>query len=362
MNAVLITAADALKMAVNNGAKALGFGDELGEIKTGMKADLIIIDTDKVNYIPDNNMISALAYSSNSQDVDTVIVDGKVLMKGRELKTIDEEKVKFVVREKSKALLDYYKEYCEVHKLFANLYYLDIREPFNLFTMYLMEYEIKILKEKALEGVSKEIKDKVIESNFEYSAKQELADALKNVCRDLDPNADDNKIQDMAEMLIDLRFERYLKQIKKVKNQYKLLNKVSTIKIDSAFNNIYYFLGNHKKEVYKTRLQYPLHNIISEINKMALIIENNINSGEFSTIEELFNLQNLIFRTQNNGNESSVFNDYYDSISDNLLKFRSEIYGDKPFIEKHSPILTYNSSLYELNVADAILLKVKFKD
>ncbi|MGE5328996.1 MAG: amidohydrolase [Deltaproteobacteria bacterium] len=105
MNAVLINAEEALRLAVNNGAKALGFGNEVGEIKVGMKADIIMIDTDKVNYIPENNMISALAYSSNSQDVDTVIVDGKILMQGRELKTIDEEKVKFMMRQKAKELL-----------------------------------------------------------------------------------------------------------------------------------------------------------------------------------------------------------------------------------------------------------------
>jgi len=106
MNAVLINAADALKMGVNNGAKALGFGNELGQINSGMKADLIIIDTDRVNYIPENNMISALAYSSNSQDVNTVIVDGKVLMKDHRLNTIDEEKVKFMVRKKAKDLIN----------------------------------------------------------------------------------------------------------------------------------------------------------------------------------------------------------------------------------------------------------------
>lgn len=106
MNAVIISAGEALRMAVNNGAKALGFGDEIGEIKTGMKADLIFIDTDRLNYIPENNIISALAYSSNSQDVDTVIVDGKVLMENKELKTIDEEKVKFMARSKAKDLVN----------------------------------------------------------------------------------------------------------------------------------------------------------------------------------------------------------------------------------------------------------------
>ncbi len=93
MNPSLITARQALKMAVTNGAKALGIDDEVGMIKAGMKADIIIIDTNRVNYTPRNNIISALVYSSNSLDVETVMVNGKVLMEKRELKTIDEEKV-----------------------------------------------------------------------------------------------------------------------------------------------------------------------------------------------------------------------------------------------------------------------------
>lgn len=93
MNPTLVTAEQALQMAVTSGARALGIDEEVGMIKAGMKADLIIIDTNRVNYIPRNNMISALAYSSNSLDVETVIVNGKILMQNRELKTIDEEKL-----------------------------------------------------------------------------------------------------------------------------------------------------------------------------------------------------------------------------------------------------------------------------
>lgn len=104
MDAVLINAVEALQMATVNGAKAVGF-DEVGALKVGNKADLIIIDIDEVNYIPQNNLISALAYSSNSRDVTTVMVNGRLLMKDKELLTIDEEKVKALAKEKSRELL-----------------------------------------------------------------------------------------------------------------------------------------------------------------------------------------------------------------------------------------------------------------
>jgi 5-methylthioadenosine/S-adenosylhomocysteine deaminase len=97
MNPLLVNAKEAIKMATVNGAKALGFG-ETGCIKKGAKADLIILDIDKPHLCPINNPASAIVYSAQASDVDTVIVDGKILMEGRELKTIDEELVKAKVR------------------------------------------------------------------------------------------------------------------------------------------------------------------------------------------------------------------------------------------------------------------------
>ncbi len=104
LNPTLIDANEAVRMAVSNGAKALGIQDEVGVIRAGMKADLMIVDTNRVNYIPKNNVVSALAYSSNSLDVETVIVNGKVLMEGGQLKTIDEEKVIYQVEKRVKQL------------------------------------------------------------------------------------------------------------------------------------------------------------------------------------------------------------------------------------------------------------------
>lgn len=89
---VCVSADETIKMATANGARALGF-DDTGVLKAGMKADVIIIDTNKVHLRPLYNPQAAAVYSAQGSDVDTVIVNGKLLMKGRELLTIDEEKL-----------------------------------------------------------------------------------------------------------------------------------------------------------------------------------------------------------------------------------------------------------------------------
>lgn len=89
-----VPAEEALKMATKNGMEILGWKDS-GVIKEGYKADIIILDLNKPHFYPRHNLISHLVYSASSADVDTVIVDGKVLMEKRELKTLDEERIKF---------------------------------------------------------------------------------------------------------------------------------------------------------------------------------------------------------------------------------------------------------------------------
>lgn len=95
-NPALISADECLKMATINGAKALG-ADDIGKLNKGSKADMILIDTDKPHFYPKHNMKNNILYSANGGDVDTVIVDGNILMEKRELKTIDFEEIKFNV-------------------------------------------------------------------------------------------------------------------------------------------------------------------------------------------------------------------------------------------------------------------------
>jgi 5-methylthioadenosine/S-adenosylhomocysteine deaminase len=103
-NPLLINAEQAIKMATENGAKALGFNDT-GNIKQGMKADLIILDTDKPHLSPINDPVAAAVYTAQGSDVDTVIIDGRIVMAGRKLKTIDEEKVMRKVRKTADRIL-----------------------------------------------------------------------------------------------------------------------------------------------------------------------------------------------------------------------------------------------------------------
>ena len=101
----VISAEEGLRFATSNAAKALGLGDRIGKIKTGYKADIAILDIDKPQYYPRNNLLSALAYSTCGDEVSTVIVDGKILMKDNEFMTIDSEKVKYNINKIADRLL-----------------------------------------------------------------------------------------------------------------------------------------------------------------------------------------------------------------------------------------------------------------
>lgn len=99
MNEKAVPAIEILKMATVNGAEALGF-ERLGLIKEDYLADLAIFDLESNSFTPRNNLISALVYSVNSHDVESVICDGKFIMRDRELVNVDEEKVRQVVKER----------------------------------------------------------------------------------------------------------------------------------------------------------------------------------------------------------------------------------------------------------------------
>ncbi len=82
-----------LDLATIGGAKVLGLEDKIGSIEIGKRADIILLDLNDTTMIPNHNPVSNLVYSATGACVDTTIVNGKILMENRILKTIDEKKV-----------------------------------------------------------------------------------------------------------------------------------------------------------------------------------------------------------------------------------------------------------------------------
>ncbi|NNE88147.1 MAG: amidohydrolase family protein [Silicimonas sp.] len=83
----------ALEMITIDAAKALGMDSEIGSLEVGKKADVIALDLAKPHLFPHNMVPYRVACFANGADVDTVIVNGNVLMQNRQLSSVDEGKV-----------------------------------------------------------------------------------------------------------------------------------------------------------------------------------------------------------------------------------------------------------------------------
>ena len=95
-----------LEMATIDAAHALGLEREIGSLETGKKADLILVDMFKPHLYPLNMPVYRIAYFANGADVDTVLVDGKILMEGRKVRTVDEADVLGFAQQETEAMLD----------------------------------------------------------------------------------------------------------------------------------------------------------------------------------------------------------------------------------------------------------------
>ena len=89
----ILPAAVVLQMATIDGARALGLESEIGSLEVGKRADVITVDLAQLHSSPEADVISSLVYSAQGSDVRTTIIDGRVLMRDRELLSLDEETV-----------------------------------------------------------------------------------------------------------------------------------------------------------------------------------------------------------------------------------------------------------------------------
>jgi 5-methylthioadenosine/S-adenosylhomocysteine deaminase len=82
-----------LRMATAGGAKALGLESVCGTVEIGKRADLILVNIDTVHNQPVNDIFSQLVHCAKASDVQTVMVDGEILMRDRQLQRLDEKQI-----------------------------------------------------------------------------------------------------------------------------------------------------------------------------------------------------------------------------------------------------------------------------
>jgi 5-methylthioadenosine/S-adenosylhomocysteine deaminase len=90
----VLPAKQALRIATIGGARALGLENQIGTLETGKRADVIVVDLNSLHSTPrPADLVSAVVYSAQPADVRSVVIDGRVTMKDRQLLTIDERSV-----------------------------------------------------------------------------------------------------------------------------------------------------------------------------------------------------------------------------------------------------------------------------
>jgi 5-methylthioadenosine/S-adenosylhomocysteine deaminase len=91
MDPLALNAKAVVEMATIDGARALHLDKEIGSIEAQKKADLVIIDLDEPNAVPMYDIYAQIAYALKANDVDTVIIGGRLVMRDRKLSTVNEE-------------------------------------------------------------------------------------------------------------------------------------------------------------------------------------------------------------------------------------------------------------------------------
>jgi len=84
---------DILADTTQGGARAVQQSDQLGTLEVGKKADLLIIDTQKPHLVPAGRILSAVVHSGHPEDIESVMIDGKFVMRDREVLTMNEDKI-----------------------------------------------------------------------------------------------------------------------------------------------------------------------------------------------------------------------------------------------------------------------------
>lgn len=100
------TAAEAVEMATINGARGIMADAIVGSLEAGKHADVVLVDARKPHLAPVHDPVSVVAWAANGGDVDTVLIDGRIIMQGRRVLTLDEERILQDAEERKHKILE----------------------------------------------------------------------------------------------------------------------------------------------------------------------------------------------------------------------------------------------------------------
>jgi 5-methylthioadenosine/S-adenosylhomocysteine deaminase len=106
----------ALRHATEGNARTAGLGGKLGALRPGYKADMVLIDLNDVSYLPYNSAARQLVYTEAGRGVDTVIVDGRPVIRNQRLTTIDEDGLRREVADLMRYFVEDYEKIVESRK------------------------------------------------------------------------------------------------------------------------------------------------------------------------------------------------------------------------------------------------------
>jgi len=90
----VVSAEEAFAMGTIGGARALHLENLIGSLEVGKRADIVIAEFESLNQTPSYSVYSTLVYATKAEDVRTVIIDGKIVMRDKRLLTLDENVIK----------------------------------------------------------------------------------------------------------------------------------------------------------------------------------------------------------------------------------------------------------------------------
>jgi cytosine/adenosine deaminase-related metal-dependent hydrolase len=106
LDPLLMGAHKALEMATIDGARALHLDDRFGSLEPGKQADLVLFDLTRPEWQPMRDPVLNLVYGADGSSVDTVVIDGRIVLQGREVQTVDEKAVTREVAASSQRVMD----------------------------------------------------------------------------------------------------------------------------------------------------------------------------------------------------------------------------------------------------------------